>query len=62
MGTGYVQDKTDKMGSNWRRMIDVIPVWSIAGFVRVKKCLTDLPNINGHGTYTLNDNRTENGH
>ena len=37
-------------------------VCSITAFVHVKKCQTYLPNINGHGMYTLNVNHIENGH
>ena len=61
MGTGRVQDKTDKTDSNQRRTIDVSSVWSIKRFAQVIKLLMDLLNGNKHGTGMLNINHIENG-
>ena len=57
-----VLDKMDRMDSNRRRTIDVNPVQSVADFVYVQKFLTNLPNVNGHGTNTPNVKRIENRH
>ena len=62
MDKRWVTDKTDKIDSNRGTTIDVSPVRSIRGFEYVKNCLTDLLNINRHGTDTPNGKRIENGH
>ena len=62
MGNGWAPDKMEKMDSTQRRTIDVSLVQSITCFEHVQKCLTDLLNINGHGTDMLNCKRIECGH
>ena len=62
---GWVPDmdrtKTDKTDSNQRRTVDISPVRSVTSFVHVQSSLMDLPNVNRHGTDTLNAKHIENG-